>query len=165
MINFHEDIVSRVGTLNAYSMDQFISETDYFARCENLLIDQALTVQEATNKHMAIIVNYLANGYGLCLEVGKEIISTTLSIFQKCFIEIPDLIVSTVHDGFCSVAGALVDALEQLMIHLPLDLARAAYHELPEEFQWIMREFGCLLIGYPYVFVAISYVVLYAICS
>ena len=111
MINFHEDIVSRVGTLNAYSMDQFISETDYVARCENLLIDQALTVQEATNKHMAIIVDHLANGYGSCLEVGKEIISTTLTIFQKCLIEIPFLIVSTIHDGFCSVTGALVDAL------------------------------------------------------
>ena len=114
---------------------------------------------------MAIIVDYLANGYDSCLECGKQITSTMLTIFQKCFIDIPVLIVNTFHDGLCSVAGALVDALEQIMIHLPLDFASAAYHKLPQEFQWVMREFGCFLVGYPYVFVAVSYVVLYAICS
>ena len=165
MMTLHEAVVNRVETLYKYSMDQFISTKDCIVKCGNLLIDKALTIQEATNKHMAIIVDYLANGYDSCLECGKQITSTMLTIFQKCFIDIPVLIVNTFHDGLCSVAGALVDALEQIMIHLPLDFAIAAYHELPQEFQWVMREFGCLLVGYPYVFVAISYVVLYAICS
>ena len=50
------------------------------------------------------------------------------------------------------------------MVHLPLNLAKDAFNELPQDVQWAMCEILNLFVGYPYVFVAISYVVLYATC-
>ena len=79
-MTLHEAVVNRVETLYKYSMDQFISTKDCIVKCGNLLIDKALTIQEATNKHMAIIVDYLANGYGSCLECGKPVSYTHLTL-------------------------------------------------------------------------------------
>ena len=172
---FHDAVISSGTTLHGDAMGQLNKTVDYLGKFGHWTMDQAFAIHNFTRNQLSAIFDNFVNGYGPFVEdfiqycvvtrqIVTEVINTTLVIAQELCFNIPASIFITVYDGFCSIVNLVVNAMEQLMVHLPLNLAKDAFNELPQDVQWAMCEIVNLLVGYPYVFVAISYVVLYATC-
>ena len=145
------------------------------------VISKIKTVYESLMGRATIIVDRLADGCGFFLEdltqycvmvneVAQKIVAKAFDMTSAMIIMLLDIYVSVsssitdFYNGFCSIVNMIVDTIEQFMVRLPLNTAREVYHGLPQDIQRGMCEIGNLVIGLPFVFVAIFYVFLFATC-
>ena len=163
----------------------FLQTADQTVHQINTLYENVIckvnAIYDSSMNQVTIIADNLVRGCGpffenltqYCVmvnEVAQQIVFKTFDITSTTFKMLNDMLINisssitSLHNGFCSIVDTVVNTMEQLMVHLPLNVASEVYHGLPQDAQWAMCKIGRLMTGIPFVFVTAYYVALYATC-